>query len=638
MHPLLLRQLKREGLAPDADVPERLYGLLDRISRAYSEADEERQLLDRAQELASRENEALCENLRAERAALEQKVEARTADLQLSEARLRSLLSLSVDAVWEQDEDHRLRLVSDGMCLLTALPTERLLGQRLFDLPGFRINDGQIQQLLPRLESRASLREVACQFDRPDGSVRHLRISMEPAVNAAGQVHGYRGVARDITSETLATQRLDCMARFDSLTGLPNRTHFVEMVDHAVARARRNGQPLAVALVDLDRFKTVNDTVGHAMGDELLRTMAARLRANIREVDSVARLGGDEFVLLLESCGGEGELGLVFNRLLAAIAEPVELLDRTYLLTGSVGLARFPDDGNDTSTLLRHADAAMYLAKERGKNNVQFYTDSLATQSARRFELETALRQAIARQELSLHYQPKVAATNGQLLGLEALLRWNSVDYGPVSPAEFIPVAEESGQIVEIGAWVLRQACWQMRAWRDSGLAVPPVAVNLSAHQFADNNLVTEIENALSVNQLAPADLEVELTESVLMTEPERARGVLHHLRQLGLHVTIDDFGTGYSSLAYLKRFPAGTVKLDRSFVRGLPDDSDDSAIAGAVVAMAHSLRLTVVAEGVETEKQLEALRALKCDQIQGYLTGRPVDAATLARNVLRPQ
>ncbi|MEO3692478.1 putative bifunctional diguanylate cyclase/phosphodiesterase [Roseateles paludis] len=638
MHPLLLRQLKREGLAPDSDVPERLYGLLDRISRAYSEADEERQLLDRAQELASRENEALCENLRAERAALEQKVEARTTDLQLSEARLRSLLSLSVDAVWEQDEDHRLRLVSDGMCLLTALPTERLLGQRLFDLPGFRINDGQMQQLLPRLESRASLREVACQFDRPDGSVRHLRISMEPAVNAAGQVHGYRGVARDITSETLAAQRLDCMARFDSLTGLPNRTHFVEMVDHAVARARRSGQPLAVALVDLDRFKTVNDTVGHAMGDELLRTMAARLRANIREVDSVARLGGDEFVLLLESCGSEGELSTVFNRLLAAIAEPVELLDRTYLLTGSVGLARFPDDGNDTSTLLRHADAAMYLAKERGKNNVQFYTDSLATQSARRFELETALRQAIARQELSLHYQPKVAATDGQLLGLEALLRWNSGAYGPVSPAEFIPVAEESGQIVEIGAWVLRQACWQMRAWRDSGLAVPPVAVNLSAHQFADNNLVTEIENALALNQLAPADLEVELTESVLMTEPERARGVLHHLRQLGLHVTIDDFGTGYSSLAYLKRFPAGTVKLDRTFVRGLPDDSDDSAIAGAVVAMAHSLRLLVVAEGVETEKQLEALRALKCDQIQGYLTGRPVDAATLAKNVLRPQ
>lgn len=432
MHPLLLRQLKREGLTPDADVPERLHGLLDRISRAYSEADEERQLLDRAQELASRENEALCENLRAERAALEQKVEARTADLQLSEARLSSLLSLSVDAVWEQDEDHRLRLVSDGMCLLTALPTERLLGQRLFDLPGFRINDGQMQQLLPRLESGASLREVACQFDRPDGSVRHLRISMEPAVDAAGRVHGYRGVARDLTSETLAAQRLDCMARFDGLTGLPNRTHFVEMVDHAIARARRNGQPLAVALVDLDRFKTVNDTVGHAMGDELLRTMAARLRANIREVDSVARLGGDEFVLLLESCGGEGELGTVFNRLLAAISEPVELLDRTYLLTGSVGLARFPDDGNDTSTLLRHADAAMYLAKERGKNNVQFYTDSLATQSARRFELETALRQAIARQELSLHYQPKVAATTGQLLGLEALLRWNSGAFGPV--------------------------------------------------------------------------------------------------------------------------------------------------------------------------------------------------------------
>jgi len=303
---------------------------------------------------------------------------------------------------------------------------------------------------------------------------------------------------------------------------------------------------------------------------------------------------------------------------------------RSFMVTGSIGVALFPADGQDAATLLRRADAAMYLAKDRGKNNVQVYTADLADTAARQFELETALRLALSRNELLLHYQPKIEIASGRMLGVEALVRWAHPTRGLVPPGDFIPLAEERGLIVPIGRWVIQAACRQIRDWRSAGFVAPSVAVNLSARQFVSDTLVEDLVHALALYGLAPPDLEVELTESVLMADPQRANEVLGQLHAMGVRISIDDFGTGYSSLSYLKRFPAHTVKIDRSFISGLPSDPDDTAITQAVIAMAHSLGLTVVAEGVETAEQLSLLRDLGCDEAQGYLLGRPMPAADL--------
>jgi len=438
-----------------------------------------------------------------------------------------------------------------------------------------------------------------------------------------------QGVSRTYAAQD--PEALSALARYDSLTALPNRSMFFEEVERAIARGRRHGAGFAVCFIDLDRFKTVNDTLGHAAGDELLQQMATRLRGAVRESDLVARLGGDEFVVLLEGGTGAAAITAVAHKLLAAIGRPLQVQGQQFLVTGSIGVARFPHDGEDAATLLKHADAAMYLAKDQGRNNLQFYTAALAEQAARQFELESTLRLALSRGELLLHYQPKIELASGRIIGAEALLRWQRPGRGLVPPLDFIPLAEERGLIVPIGRWVIHAACRQLAAWRESGLDAMPVAVNLSARQFASETLVDDVIDALAANAIAPRELEVELTESVLMTDPERAQRVLQQLHALGVRISIDDFGTGYSSLSYLKRFPADAVKIDRSFVQGLPADADDMAITGAVIAMAHSLGLGVVAEGVETEAQLGALRRLGCDEVQGYLMGRPMPARELA-------
>jgi EAL domain-containing protein (putative c-di-GMP-specific phosphodiesterase class I) len=324
--------------------------------------------------------------------------------------------------------------------------------------------------------------------------------------------------------------------------------------------------------------------------------------------------------------------------LMEAIGQPLTLQGSDFLITGSVGISRFPQDASDAATLLKHADAAMYLAKERGKNNVQFYTAELAERAAHEFALESELRLALARGELLLYYQPKWALTTQRLVGTEALVRWRHPRLGLVPPAEFIPLAEERGLIVALGRWVTQQACRQMRAWREAGFAPPPVAVNLSARQFSSESLVSDVLQAIEQHGLKPGELDVELTESALMSEPERAGVVLRQLQEHGVSVAIDDFGTGYSSLAYLKRFPAAKVKIDRSFIDGLPGDKDDMAITQAIIALAHSLQLRVVAEGVETTGQLDVLRQMGCDEAQGFLLGRPMEAQALQALLQREQ
>ncbi len=638
VHATLRRQLKRlridgEGVAAlDPHWAE----LLQRVSRAYEEHDQERYLLERSGDLASAEMEQLYATVRADRDLLERRVHERTAALQVSEGRLESLLSLSADWIWEQDADLCFTYISDGVIAAAGFTPAALIGLRRMSGTRFEAPADEVAAYEACIAERRAFRDFSYRFTRPDGVNRYLRISGEPVFDAEGRFAGYRGVGRDVTQAMLAEQKVHELARYDSLTGLPNRNMFLGELERAILRARRSGESFALCFIDLDRFKSINDTLGHDGGDELLQSMAQRLRGCVRESDLVARLGGDEFVVLLEGGGGAADINHIAHALKQAIAEPLEIHGRSFLVTGSIGIGLYPADGENAATLLKHADAAMYLAKEKGKNNVQFYTAELADQAARQFETESALRLALARHEFVLHYQPKVDVVSGALLGLEALVRWQHPTRGMVPPADFIPLAEERGLIVPIGRWVIQDACRQISDWRRAGLKVPPVAVNLSPRQFADEALIEDIEHAMRTHGVAPADLEVELTESVLMVDPDRAASVLQRLKAMGVRISIDDFGTGYSSLSYLKRFPAETVKIDRSFIRGLPDDGDDTAITQAVIAMAHSLGLTVIAEGVETEAQLATLRRLGCDEAQGFLLGRPIAAAQLEARLER--
>jgi diguanylate cyclase (GGDEF)-like protein/PAS domain S-box-containing protein len=625
LHPLLQRQLRRLQLRAEA-LPERAQAwaeLLDRVGRAYAEAEQDRYLLERSQEIASREMGELNAALQAERDRLETRVRERTEALELSQGRLSSLVSLSSDWIWEQDEELRFTYFSAGLKAATGVDPQTLIGRRrlldsVVDVPPDVAADHE-----RRLAARQPFRDLVYCLATPGGRGLYISVSGEPIFDADGRFKGYRGVGRDVTHQRLAEQQVLRLARYDGLTGLPNRNMFGDELERTLAKARRAGTRFALFFIDLDRFKNINDSLGHGAGDQLLKVMAARLRALLRESDLVARLGGDEFVVLLE--GGVEP---------AAVAEPVQIEARSFQVTGSIGISLYPDDGEDAATLLKHADAAMYLAKDQGKNNYQFYTAQLALHSAQQFALEADLRAAIDREELQLHYQPKVQVGSGELVGMEALLRWRHPQRGLLAPGEFIALAEDCGLIVPIGRWVLHAACRQVRAWRDAGCAVPRCAVNLSARQLVSETLVDEVAAALRSTRLDADALEVEITESVLMADPERANRTLQGLHALGVHIAIDDFGTGYSSLAYLKRFPAQTVKIDRSFVSGLPDDRDDAAITQAVVAMAHSLALEVVAEGVETDAQLDFLRRLGCDGAQGYLIGRPMPAAQLQQRL----
>jgi diguanylate cyclase (GGDEF)-like protein len=426
----------------------------------------------------------------------------------------------------------------------------------------------------------------------------------------------YHLVYREMTMRRQTEEKLRIVATHDPLTALPNRTLLHERLSHALAKAQRHDRQLAALFIGLDRFKSINDTLGHEAGDALLQDAARRLYDCLRETDTMARQGGDEFVVLMDELSDREPISRVSQRILDAVARPFTLYGRDLHISASIGISVYPDDGR---TLLRNADVAMHRAKEKGGNSVQYYSAQLDNHSVERLALESGLRRALERDELSLHYQPKVNIASGQISGMEALLRWQHPELGSVSPARFIPIAEETGLIVPIGAWVLKTACAQTREWQRRGVRRFTVAVNLSPRQFAADNLLDDIKSALAESGLAAQDLEVEITESMVMDNPDKAIDVLRQVKALGVSVAIDDFGIGYSSLAYLKRFPIDTVKVDRSFVEDIPADENSMAIAQAVIAMAHNLRLKVVAEGVESEGQLSFLRGEGCDDIQGY-------------------
>jgi diguanylate cyclase (GGDEF)-like protein len=380
-----------------------------------------------------------------------------------------------------------------------------------------------------------------------------------------------------------------------------------------------------VLFIDLDRFKNVNDTLGHDAGDRVLQAIAGRLKGCLREVDTLARLGGDEFGLLVEQVSDTRFVGNVARKLLKAVAEVLVVDGQEYHITASIGISTYPADGSDATTLLKNADIAMYRAKDRGKDNSQFYAAAMNAHSMARLSLETGLRHALERGEFLLHYQPKVDIASGRITGMEALVRWMRPESGLVSPADFIPLAEETGLIVPIGAWVLKTACERNRAWQLQGMPPLRVAVNLSARQFVQANLVSEVARVLDASGLAPASLELEITESMVMDNPERAIQTLRQLKSMGIALAIDDFGTGYSSLGYLKRFPIDNIKIDRSFIKDIPHSNDDATITRTIIDMTHNLRLKVVAEGVETAAQLDFLREHGCDEMQGYYFSRPL-------------
>lgn len=424
-----------------------------------------------------------------------------------------------------------------------------------------------------------------------------------------------------------ANRKLHHLALHDSLTRLPNRSLLEDRIEQAIVAGERGGKRFALMFLDLDRFKTINDSLGHHYGDKLLQSVATRLTGCLRAEDTVARLGGDEFVVLLGEVAGPTAAANIAQKLLDTLALPIVIEEQQQSVSVSIGISMFPDDGTTLRELMSNADSAMYHAKKMGRANHQFFAPEMNAAAGERLQLEQALRRALENKEFELHYQPKINIVSGAVVAMEALVRWRSPERGLVAPNEFISVAEEIGLIIPLGAWVLREACLQNRAWQLAGLPHLPVAVNLSAYQFRQKDLPEFVAGVLLETGMDGACLELEVTESVVMHNPAEAACVLEQLHAQGIHISVDDFGTGYSSLGYLKQFRLDTLKIDRSFVRDISSDADDAAIVRSVIALAHSLRLEVIAEGVETKEQLEYLRELGCDQYQGYLRSRPLPA-----------
>jgi diguanylate cyclase (GGDEF)-like protein/PAS domain S-box-containing protein len=460
-----------------------------------------------------------------------------------------------------------------------------------------------------------------------DGRLFWSDVYIAPVRDESGEVNHFVVALYDITATRRYQAELEFQANRDTLTGLANRNLLRDRLTQASAYAERYGHPVWVLFLNLDRFKFVNDTLGHHAGDQLLKDVALRLRNAVRETDTIARLSADEFVLALSERADEKLAPALVQRIMDAIAQPVVIDGYEFVMGSSVGIAVCPSDGNDPENLLKHASIAMYRAKEIGRNNFQFYTAAMNEKALERLRIEGDLRNALERDEFVLHYQPQVDLHTGRIVGMEALLRWKHPVFGMVQPARFIQLAEEMGLIVPIGLWVVRTACCQSIAWQQIGLGQMRIAVNLSARQFYQQDLVDSIVQILGETGLAPHLLELELTESMMMNDVEQAVDILRSLKAIGVHLSIDDFGTGYSSLSYLKRFPIDLLKIDQSFVRDITVDPDDAAIVLSIISLAHSLRLTVIAEGVETEAQLAYLRRHGCDYMQGYYFSHPLPA-----------
>jgi len=509
---------------------------------------------------------------------------------------------------------------------ITGYPAAEAAGRNWSFLLGKEHDQPELEGIRGALRERREGHGVVRSY-RKDGALFWNELHVAPVRDADGEVTHFVSVLNDVTDNRRYQQELEHQATHDGLTDLPNRNLLRDRIQQAMVFSDRYSHTVALAFLDVDNFKLVNDTLGHGAGDRLLQLVADRLTQSLRATDTVARLGGDEFVLVLQYAAND-HIPPHLQRLLHGIAAPFAIEGREVYVTFSVGVAVYPQDGRDAESLLKNADAAMYRAKEQGRNNFQFFTADLNAQASERLDIATELRHALERKELVLHYQPQVELATGRVVGAEALVRWQHPTRGLVPPHRFIPVAEETGLIGAVGEWVLRSAAAQSRAWRNDGLAPVVLAVNLSARQFRDTRLAELVKEILDEVELSPKSLELELTEGCLMHNPEEAAGTLRRLKDAGYRLAIDDFGTGYSSLSYLQRFPLDKLKIDAAFVRELPGNADSVAIVLAVISMGHSLGLKVIAEGVETAPQADFLREHGCDEGQGFFFARPMSAA----------
>jgi diguanylate cyclase (GGDEF)-like protein/PAS domain S-box-containing protein len=570
--------------------------------------------------------------------ALRNAIERKAVEDALYVEKERALVTLNSigDAVLSTDISGNityLNLVAEAM---TGWSSAEAIGKPLADV--FRIIDGNTRRAardpmeMAVEQNRTVGLTVNCILIRRDGLEFAIEDSAAPIHDRAGQVIGAVIVFHDVSAARAMSLQMTYSAQHDIVTSLPNRMLVNDRIAQSISLARRQKKNLAVIFLDLDRFKNINDSLGHAVGDQLLRSVSKRLLAVLRSSDTVSRQGGDEFVILLSEIAHPEDAATSAEKIRLSLGVPHSIAGHDLHIDGTIGISIYPGDGEDAETLIKNADTAMYHAKEKGRNNFQFFKAEMNLKAVKRQSLEARLRRALERDEFVLHYQPKVNLDSGEITGIEALIRWRQPDCELVLPSQFIPVAEDCGLILPIGRWVLREACAQARTWQDAGLPAVPIAVNVSAVEFRDKDFVASVRRTLSETRLEEQYLELELTEGVLMDDAESTALVLQELKSMGVRLAVDDFGTGYSSLSYLRQFPIDVLKIDQSFVHQMTASPDDSTIVGAIISMGKSLKHLVVAEGVETQEQRAYLQTQSCAEGQGYLFSQPLAAAQFAR------
>ena len=600
LHRLLKRQLKRHMGYTDA-VPEEMRPFLEAVSEAYKGFDDDRALLERSLELSSNE-------------------------LYHANSEMHAIFQTMPDQYFQLDEGGSILNYKEGTMSHHYLSCDHPVGRHLDTVMNKEIADS-FKEAIAQVIKQEKPRSFEFSFLH-EATLFYYEARVLPLLETQSIV-----LVRDISERKSAEKHIAHLAYHDSLTGLPNRLMFKERLEQAVAVASRRSWRVAVMFLDLDRFKQVNDTLGHSAGDRMLVTVAERLQESVRITDTIARLddtviarmGGDEFTIILNEIEDPHTVARIAQRILKKVAKPIIVGNNEIFTSASIGVAFYPDDGKDPETLLKNADTAMYHAKERGKNNCQMYADSMNAEALDRLNMEADLRHAVENDDLDIYYQPQLDLSSGKICGMEALLRWKHPERGFIPPGVFIPLAEESDLIIQISDWVLRHACAQNRIWLDEGYDPLRIYVNLSPHQLRDGNLEDMLSEVLDTYDLSPEYIGLEMTESVIMQYPIVAARTLLRLREMGILIALDDFGTGYSSLGHLNDFPIDVLKIDHSFIRDLINDPNNAVIAKTIITMGQNLGLSVIAEGVETEEQLKFLRRHRCDMIQGFLLCSPL-------------